>query len=114
MGDAFASKGSRTLKFDKVVGNFLPGVKAASQIRGGKINGEPDHIIELDTMSLDRHCIMIREEKAEMGSGDAYMQVSRSFDLACEDMESNRIVPDAPVFLLCIVGKNIRGILVLH
>jgi hypothetical protein len=38
------------------------------------------------------------------GAGGAYMQVSRLYNLACEQMETNG-VPNAPVFLLSVVGE---------
>jgi hypothetical protein len=50
--------------------------------------------------------MIIREDKVEMGNaGDAYTQVARSYDLACERMDLNGVTQDAPVFLLCMMGE---------
>lgn len=96
MGNSFESKEHRSSAFDNAIGNLLPGVKYRTKLVGRKVDTQPDRVIH-----KDGYCILIREDQVEIGTGDPYTKVSRSFDLACENMQRNPILPDAPVFLMC-------------
>jgi hypothetical protein len=101
MGDAFNDEKARGMAFDKAMQNFLPVVDGTWHFEGKEVNGEASRVYR-----ANGRCVIIRQDKVEMGSaGDAYTQVARAYDLACERMEINGITPDAPVFLLCVMGK---------
>jgi hypothetical protein len=101
MGNPFDNEEDRSQAFDQAVGDLLQGVDGSRSMQGNKVNGTGDRVYR-----VGRRCLILREDKVEMGgAGDAYMQVSRLYDLACEQMATNGIVPNAPVFLLCVVGE---------
>ena len=96
MGDGFENEENRSRSFDNQMDNYLPVVRDHGAF------GEASKVYR-----RDGRCLIIRQDKVEMeSSGDAYTQVARAFDLACERMEENGIVPDSPVFLLCIMGLD--------
>jgi hypothetical protein len=102
MGDGFANKEDRSKVFDDMMGGFLRGVDSRTQIAGNKSKGDTDRLYHVNGC-----CMIIRDDKVEMGrSGDPYIQVARSYDLACEQMNENRVTPDSPVFLLCVMGER--------
>jgi len=101
MGDAFANEAARRNTFDVMMGGFLQSVDSRTHIVGNKSKGNTDRLFR-----INGRCMIIWEDKVEMGhTGDPYMQVARSYDLACEKMNENGVTPDAPVFLLCVVGE---------
>jgi hypothetical protein len=101
MGDGFAKEKARSKAFDDMMGAFLQGADSKTQLFGNKCNGDADRIYR-----INGRCVIIREDKVEMGAaGDAYTQVARSYDLACERMDDNGVTSDAPVFLLCVMGE---------
>lgn len=102
MGDAFDDKEARSASFDEAMGNFLPVVDTKRRLEGDQFNGEATRVFH-----ANGRCVIIREDRVEMGeAGDPYTQVARAYDLACERAEINGIVPDAPVFLLCVIGGH--------
>lgn len=107
MGESFEDEEDRSVEFDKAMGDFLPCTEGASKIEGRRVKGRAARIFD-----AGGHRIIIREDKVEMGTGDAYTQISRSFDLACEEQGKNRIVPNAPTFLLCVMGDYFQNFLI--
>jgi len=101
MGDAFSDDKARSLIFDEALGNFLPCVEGSRRLEGNQLNTEAGRVYR-----MNGRCVIIREDRVEMGvAGDPYTKVARTYDLACERMEINGITPDAPVFLLCVMGE---------
>lgn len=100
MGDRFRYEKDRGVAFDEIMRDFLLAMKSSQHLYGNNCDADLDRVYR-----LNGRLAIIREDKAEMGSaGDAYPQVARSYDLACEDMERNQVTPDAPVFLLSVIG----------
>jgi hypothetical protein len=100
MGDSFDDEDDRSQAFDEAMDRFLPGVDGNRKLTGNGVNGEADRVYRVGGVAR-----IFREDKLEMGRGDAYTQGARSFDLACEKMVVNGITPDAPVFLLSVMGE---------
>jgi hypothetical protein len=101
MGDGFTKEAARSKAFDDMMMGFLRGVDSGTNIAGNKSKGDTGRLY-----CVNGRCVIIREDKFEMGqSGDPYIQAPRSYDLACEQMDENGVTPDAPVFLLCVMGE---------
>lgn len=100
MGDAFDNEKDRGKTFDRAMAGFLQGVGTGFSLHGHEVSREVGRIYH-----LAQRCVIFREDKVEIGTGgDAYTQVARTYDLACEQMKENDVTPDAPVFLLCVMG----------
>lgn len=96
MGDASENERESTSEVDKTLNNFLGAIRDPPFLEECIVKGEADGIYHLSGL-----CVIIREENAEMGSaGGAYVQIARSFDLACKWMGKIKNDLDAPVFLL--------------
>jgi hypothetical protein len=107
MGDSFAKEQACSKAFNDMMGAFLQGANSKTQLFGNKFNRDADHIY-----CINGRCMIIRGDKVKMGTaGDAYTQVTHSYDLACERMDDNGVTPDAPVFLLCVMGEYLCSFL---
>lgn len=96
MGDSFNGEADCSARFYEVMGNFLPISKGLTELQGHSVSGAADHIFYVDGC-----CIVIRVDKDEMETGDAYTQISRWH----VKIWRHYIIPDAPVFLLCVMGR---------
>ncbi|KAG8987440.1 hypothetical protein FRB90_003342 [Tulasnella sp. 427] len=106
MPACFAEEKDRQEKFDACVQPFLSGkwrgcvsISPKSELRSGLV----DRAYEVDGVIS-----IFREVKRDIGAGDdAYMQVSRSYQLyvaSVQDKDSSYAKGGIPMFLLCVVG----------
>jgi hypothetical protein len=103
MGNSFADEPARSTKFDDIISDLFYGVvKKEEYFRSSTSQVRIDR-----TYYLGDFIVIVREDKNEFESGDAYLQSARSYDIVCEVMQ--RTKPDAlrfglPVFLLSMTG----------
>jgi len=110
MGRSFNSEKARGEAFDKAMAGFLHDVEQRPRLKGDHVTRKTGRIYR-----VGGRCMIFREDKIDKGhSGDAYMQVARSYDLACGQMEINKITPNAPVSLLCVVGEYLYLVFFLY
>jgi len=114
MGEPFEDEASRSKAFDECVSGVLEKGKVERQLKPTPFGhyGKIDRCIqEVDIP------IALREDKLELGHGgsDAYMQISRCYDLligvlttlsAENSNASNFLTHGAPCFLICLIGTQ--------
>ena len=114
MGEPFEDEASRSKAFDECVSGVLEKGEAEHQLKPTPFGhyGKIDRCIQEANIP-----IALREDKLELGHGgsDAYMQISRCYDLligvlttlsAENSNASNFLTHGAPCFLICLIGTQ--------
>ena len=112
MGEPFEDEASRGRAFDECVSGVLEKGEADCELKP-YLSG---HYGKIDRCIREANIpIALREDKLELGHGgsDAYMQISRCYDLlirvltalsAKNSNASNFLTHGAPCFLICLIG----------
>ena len=106
MANSFENEKARRDEFENCIKPFFPGYKFEHEaIVESKLERHDSRFDLL--ISRNEHPVLGGENKHSLGSGDAYMQISRVYQTWINKLKDNksRLLPHgAPMILTCLMG----------